>query len=335
LRGVVFLGDRKVGLRDFPDPEPGPREAVVGVEASSICGSDLRIYRRPEVNPNLIQGHEAAGVVVAVGDAVTSVKPGTRVSVYHHIGCGNCEYCRSGDWFYCRERWTWGLGIRHGSFSNLLLTDAAGCFQLPEELTYLDGSIISCAGGTAYAGLNKLHLEPDDVLAVYGLGPVGLSALMIAKAIGVPVAAIELVEERLRLGERLGADLVVDAKSENPVEAIKAFTGGRGASAVAECSGSTQGRVNALASAAPLGRVAFIGMGTRNVMIDAELFPGYDLTLVGNHVFNVALYDPFVRLMLNRGVHLEEMVTHRYSVEEAEEAFRLFDSGTCGKVAFV
>lgn len=335
MRGVVFFGGQKVGLREFPDPKPGPSEAVVRVEASSICGSDLHLFRRSKVDPNFIQGHEAAGVVVSVGEAVTSIEPGDRVSVCHHVGCGNCEHCRRGDWFYCRDRWTWGLGIRHGSFSDLLLTHAAGCFQLPEALTYADGSIISCAGGTAYAGLTKLNLAPDDVLAVYGLGPVGLSVLMIAKAIGVPVVGIELVEERLRLAERLGADLVVDASSESPVETARAFTGGKGFSAVAECSGTPQARINALKSAAPLGRIAFIGMGTRDATIDAGLFPGIDLTLVGNHVFNVGLYDPLTRLLINRGVSLDDMVTHRYSIEDAEEAFRIMDSRACGKVTFV
>lgn len=100
----------------------------------------------PHVQADLIQGHEAAGIVENVGDAVENIRPGERVSVYHHIGIDDCDMCRSGDWFYCNNRWTWGINVRNGSFSNLLLTHANGCFRMPDIISDIDGSILSCGG---------------------------------------------------------------------------------------------------------------------------------------------------------------------------------------------
>lgn len=335
MRGVVFLGNRRVAVKDFPDPEPGPNEALVRVKAATICGSDLHIFRRPEVRDDIVQGHEAAGIVERVGEAVENVKPGERVSVNHHIGVDNCDMCRSGDWFYCKNRWTWGLGIRNGSFGDLLLTHAKGCFRLPRELSFIDGSIISCAGGTAYQGLIKLGVAADDDVVVSGLGPVGLSAVMFAKAIGARIIGVEPIEMRRELALKLGADIVLDPTEGDVVERVKALTAGEGASVVAECSGSADAQSNALSCVRPFGRIGFIGMGARELTIDPSIFSAIDITLTGNHVFNVSLYDRIVRLMVDRGLHLEDMTTHRFSLEQAEEAFRIFDSGRSGKVAFI
>lgn len=335
MRGVVFQGNKRLEIRDFPDPEPGLNEVVVRVKAATVCGSDLHIFRRPNVKDDVIQGHEAAGVVEEVGEAVENIRPGERVSVYHHVGIDDCEMCRRGDWYYCKNRWTWGIGVRNGSFSDLLLTHANGCFRLPEELTFIDGSIISCGGGTAYQGLIKLGVEADDDVVVSGLGPVGLSAVMFAKAVGARVIGVEPVDVRRELALNLGADVVVDPVEEKVVERIKALTNGVGASVVAECSGSTEARNNALRCVRPFGRIAFIGAGARELMIDPGIFSAADITLTGNHVFNVGLYDKMVRLMTNRKMHLEDMTTHRFSLEQAEEAFRVFDSRKAGKVAFV
>jgi len=333
VKGVVFLGNRKVAVRDFPDPEPGPNEVVVRIKAASICGSDMGRFRGT-TSSEMVQGHEGAGVVERVGSAVENIKPGDRVSIYHHIGTDGCEMCRRGDWFYCKNRWTWGLGIRNGSFSDLLLTHANGCFKMPPELTFIDGSIVSCRGGTAYQGLVKIGVAADDDLIVTGLGPVGLSMVIFAKAMGARVIGVEPIEARRELALKLGADFVLDPVSENIVEKVKALTAGSGATAVAECSGSLEARNTALNCVNAFGRVVFIGMGRERLSLDPNLFTGYDITLTGVHVWNVKLYDRIVKLMTNRRIHLEQMTTHRFPIEHAQEALDIFDSGKSGNVVF-
>jgi len=335
MRGVVFLGDSKVTLKDFPDPKPGPNEVVVKVKAATICGSDLHLFRRPKVSSDMIQGHEAAGIVESMGSAVENVEVGDRVSVCHHIGIDDCDMCRSGDWFYCKNRYTWGLSVRHGSFSPLLLTHANGCFKMPEEISFVDGSIISCGGGTAYHCLVKLGVGADDIVAVFGLGPVGLSVLMFAKAMGAKVIGVEPIEERQQLSEKLGADTVLDPTKVSIVQNLKALTNGKGPMVAIDCSGNSEARSYALNCVRPFGRVAFIGMGAREMKIDGGIFSATDITLTGNHVFNVKYYDRIVNLMINRGLHLDAMTTHNYSLDEVEEAFKVFDSGKSGKVTFI
>jgi len=333
LRGVLFLGNRKVTLRDFPDPDPEPNEVVVRVKAASICGSDMGRFRGPTPSDR-IQGHEGAGIVEHIGDAVENVKPGDRVSIYHHIGADGCEMCRSGDWFYCKNRWTWGLGVRDGSFSNLLLTHANGCFKMPAEMTYIDGSVISCRGGTAYQGLVKIGVQADDFLVVSGLGPVGLSTVMFAKALGARVIGVEPIDVRRELALKLGAEAAFDPVGENIVEKVKILTGGRLATAAVECSGSLEARNTALKCVGAFGRVVLLGMGPEKLTVDPNLFTGYDVTLTGVHIWNVRLYDRIVRLMTNNSLHLDQMTTHQFPIEQAQEALDIFDSGRSGNVVF-
>jgi len=333
LRGVIFLGNRKVAVKDLPDPVPRPSEVVVRVKAASICGSDIGRFRGSG-GSEMVQGHEGSGVVERIGDAVENVKPGDRVSVYHHIGLDGCEMCRSGDWFYCKNRWTWGLGVRNGSFSNLLLTHANGCFKMPPEMTYIDGSVVSCRGGTAYQGLVKIGVGADDFLIVTGLGPLGLSVVMFARALGARVIGVEPIEIRRELGLRVGAEAVFNPLVEDVVDEVKALTGGRLATAAAECSGRLEAREVALKCVGAFGRVVLLGMGPGKMSVDPNLFTGYDVTLTGVHVWNVRLYDRIVRLMANNALHFEEVTTHQFKIEQAQEALDVFDSGRSGNVVF-
>ncbi|MEM2094123.1 MAG: alcohol dehydrogenase catalytic domain-containing protein [Candidatus Bathyarchaeia archaeon] len=333
MRGVVFLGNRRVAVRDFPDPVPQPNEVVVRIKAASICGSDMSRFRG-NASSEMVQGHEGSGIVEQVGDSVVNVKRGDRVSIYHHIGIDGCEMCRRGDWFYCKNRWTWGLGVRNGSFCNMLLTHANGCFKMPPELSYIDGSIISCRGGTAYQGLVKIGVGVDDFLVVFGLGPLGLSVVMFAKALGARVIGVEPIRIRRELGLKLGVEEVFDPFSEDIVEKVRNLTNGRLATAVAECSGNLEARNLALRCVGSFGRVVLLGMGPGKLSLDPNLFTGYDITLTGVHVWNVRLYDQIIRLMRNKSLHFEEMTTHRFTVEQAQEALETFDSGNSGNVVF-
>lgn len=173
MRGVVFLGDGKLAVKDFETPKPGRGEVLVRTKAAAICGSDIFMYHQPrsryEGRPEIIAGHEPAGIVEAVGEGVTMVKPGDRVTLYHYIGCGKCNQCLAGYRQWCAE--TKGLGSRiHGADADFVLVNEDNCFILPDQLSFIDGAFMACAAGTSYSALSKLQLNGKNNLVVLGLG---------------------------------------------------------------------------------------------------------------------------------------------------------------------
>src|SRR5712671_5293881 len=211
MKGIVFLGDRKLELREFPDPTPGPRDVILEIKASGMCGSDLHNYRAAaqpagavtggiKREAGMIAGHEPCGIVAAVGAGVTEkeARVGQRVMDHHYDGCGTCKHCRAG--------WT--------------------LVPLPDSLSFVTGAAISCGTGTAWGALKRLNLQGGETLAIFGQGPVGLSATQLAVVMGARVIAIDVAPERRKLAQAFGAHEVIDAKSGDMVAAIRNLTHG-------------------------------------------------------------------------------------------------------------
>src|SRR6267143_209556 len=265
MRGVVFLGGRKLELREFPDPKPGPGEVVVAMKASGMCGSDLHPYRAVGnaaaalglggTGGPVVAGHEPCGVVAARGPGVADADAptGQRVMVHHYKGCGRCKHCREGIVVY-------GM-TGHGGHAPFMTVPAFTLVPLPESLTFEEGAAISCGTGTAYGALKRLDVSGRDTLAVFGQGPVGLSATMLGVAMGARVIAVDISPERLGLAKEFGADAVVNSRDTDPVAAIHDLTHGEGAETTMDCTGVADARVAAVRSAGTWGRVALVGEG--------------------------------------------------------------------------
>jgi D-arabinose 1-dehydrogenase-like Zn-dependent alcohol dehydrogenase len=197
------------------------------MRAAAVCGSDLHGYRAPrEKRPpdgqgGIIPGHELSGVVHSIGEGVTGVHVGDRVAVYHYRGCGHCQQCRAGRLMWCAQKRGYG-GPIHGSDADLLVTDARNCLPLPDDFSFAAGALLMCVAGTAYEAMRKLDASGRGTLAIFGLGPVGLTGLLMARAMGAQVVGIDVSPERLALASRLGAQAVVDAAHENVVERFNA-----------------------------------------------------------------------------------------------------------------
>ena len=211
--GIILPGGSRTERVTVPVPEPGHGQVLIEVQASSICGSDIRaIYREhlgsgAEAYQNVIAGHEPCGRVVAVGEGCTERSVGDRVVVYHISGCGQCSECRHGYMIGCespnRAAYGWQ---RDGGHAPYLLAEEVNCLPLPEPLTYEDGALVSCGFGTAYEGLLRLDVSGRDQLLITGLGPVGLAAGLMAKKMGVGlVVGTDLSPERAALATQLGA----------------------------------------------------------------------------------------------------------------------------------
>src|SRR5919198_258037 len=247
MRGVVFTGNRAAEIREFPDPQAGPGEAVVKIRASGLCGTDLHRYRAAE-STEMMTGHEPCGVIAELGPgAPDGLALGDRVMVHHYRGCGVCEMCAMGYEQLCPEgRVTYGGGTGHGANADYILVPSRTLVPLHDELSFAAGATISCGTGTAWNGLKKMSVSGRDRVAVFGQGPVGLSGTLSAKCMGSSVIAIDVVPERLSLARELGAEHVINSREVDAVTAIREVTGGAGASAGVGKSGETQGRTQAV-----------------------------------------------------------------------------------------
>lgn len=341
MRGVLLLGDKKVEVRKFPDPMPGFGEVVVEMKASGLCGSDLRgQYRVPAEQRGTadtlkIAGHEPCGVVAEVGEGVTNVRVGDRVMVHHYRGCRFCKYCRIGYSQLCvHGHEVYGSNL-HGGDADLMLVDASTCIPLPEGMTFEEGASCACGTGTAYQALKRIDISGRDTLAIFGQGPVGLSATLLGSIMGARIIAVDIIPERLELARRLGAAEVIDARSSDPVEAIKELTGGEGAEATMDCTGIAEARVNAVDSAKLFGRVCFVGEGgTVTLNVSPQVIHRH-LTIYGSWTFSTVGLEETANYIVDRKVPLKDLITHRYSIDQAEEAFQVFDEGRTGKPVFV
>lgn len=333
MRGLVFTGNRQTALEEFPDPAPGPGEVVVEMRASGICGSDLNLYRRASFDRAVICGHEPCGVVAATGPG-TEVPVGTRVMVHHYRGCMRCWLCQMGYTQMCRAARVMGTDIDGGN-ARYLLAPAYSLVWLPDELSFEEGAAIACGTGTAYAALKRLDVSGRDTLAIFGQGPVGLSATQLAVAMGARVVALDPSSERRDMARDMGADVVLDPSEIDPVASIRDLTHGEGADMTLDCSGNSDARVFCARAARPWGKACYVGAhGTATFEMTPDVIHR-QLTMLGCWTFNPALMAECARFAVDRHVPLGRVFTDRYSLEDAEIAFQRTEARATGKGVFV
>jgi len=216
-------------VREVPVPTPGPGQALVEIYASGVCHTDLHAADGDwPVKPTVpfIPGHEGAGRVVALGPDVTHLKVGDRVGIaWLHSACGHCDFCFSGWETLCPQQENSGYSV-NGSFAEYALGQADYLGRIPESLSYVDAAPILCAGVTTYKGLKQTATRPGDWVVISGVGGLGHVAIQYAKAMGLHVAAVDLGPEKMALAQALGAEITIDAKTQNPPAEIQKQIGG-------------------------------------------------------------------------------------------------------------
>ena len=348
MRGIVFLGDRKVELRNFPDPTPGPGEVVIQMKASGMCGSDLKFYRSPpgeaqkalglggDAEP-FIGGHEPCGVVVARGPGVSEreAPTGQRVMDHHYAGCGACKHCRVGWSQLCRQGITVYGVTAHGGHADYLKVPVRTLVPLPDELSFAEGAAVACGTGTAYGALRRMHIAGGDTLAVFGQGPVGLSATVLGKAMGVRVIAVETSSERLKLAKDFGADTLVDASREDAVKSLLEHTRNEGVDLALDCTGAAAARRAAVRCVKTWGTACYVGEGGDVTLDVSPDLLRRQVTLIGSWTFSAMGMLECARFIADKRIALERIFSHRWKLEQADAAYRSFDTQTTGKGVFL
>jgi len=343
MTGAILPGNSTVEFREFEIPKPGYGQVLIQTKASTICGSDIRCIYREHTGkgaegyiPGTIAGHEPCGVIVEAGEGLKRFKTGDRVIVYHISGCGVCYDCRRGYQISCtsehRKAYGWQ---RDGGMAPYILADEKDLIPLPDELTYLDGAQVACGFGTVYEAIEKIGVNGNDAVLVTGLGPVGLAALMMAKAVGAQMTiGVEVNEQRIELAKKLGlVDYVF--KPDVALEEIMKVTGGKGVEKAIDASANAAARRLAIQATRSWGHIAFVGEGgTVNFEPSPDIIHGQK-TIHGSWVTSLWRMEDLVERLVRWGIHPEDLVTHRFPLEQAGEAYSLMASGNCGKVAVV
>ena len=337
MKGVVYLGDSEVEVREIPKPEPGPNEVVIEMKVGGLCGSDLHKYHssRPWAleREGMISGHEPTSVVSELGEDVSNLSVGDRVCVYHSVGCGHCNVCLSGTPVFCENEGAFGR-TRNGCHADYMLSEARYCLPLPDSLSFSVGAQLACTAGTAFSATNKIPSRAGDTFVVFGLGPVGLTVLLFGEAMGYKTIGVDVHPFRMKNAERVAGGTILNGRDVDPVGAILDLTGGKGAEGVVECSGNEIARAQAAAAARLHGTVVYVGAGAEHLKIDFLDILRKALTLKGNSVYSMGDYFKAVAFLEKHDIPLDDMVTHRFKIDQAVEAFRTFDSGETGKVIF-
>ena len=347
MRGLSFGGSSTIEFLEVPDPTPGEGEVVLEVKASGMCGSDLKMYRAPRgtltiarvaMKEPVIAGHEPCGVVAAIGPGVSpnEARIGDRVMVHHYAGCQVCDHCRSG-WEQMCDRQTplvFGIGS-HGGHAPYMKVPARTLVPLPDELSFEAGAAISCGTGTAFQGLKRVGLSGDDTIAIFGQGPVGLAATQLAAAMGARVIALDINAERLNRAKEFGAHHLVNPKTQDPVDAIKELTKGKGVRVAMEASAAPEARSAALAALAPWGTLALIGGSTSFTVDNVSTITSRQLTIIGSWTFSKIGQAQFARYVAERGIPVDKVFTDRWRLEQGDEAYKHFAKQSAGKGVFI
>ena len=323
----------------WPDPTPGPAEAVVKIAATSLCGTDAHIYRwddwaRSRIHPPRIIGHELCGEVVETGSDVTLVAKGDYVAAESHITCGHCFQCRTGQAHVCKNYRILGID-RDGSFAEYVCLPQTVLWKtsrdIPPEFACLQeplGNAVDAALAEGVTGRTVL---------ITGCGPTGLFAAAVARASGAAtIIASDISGYRLDLAKQAGADHVLDAASETPesmAAAIRAITGGEGVDASLEMSGAPAGLHQAFNAVKNGGRVTLFGIPTGPMTCDVA----NEIIFKGIRVYGITgrrLFSTWYRLagLFKAGLNIKPIVTHTFPLADYAKGFDLIQTGRCGKV---
>ncbi|MGA2111641.1 MAG: zinc-binding dehydrogenase [Anaerolineales bacterium] len=328
--GVHFLGRGRISLDRMPIPEPKDQDVLVQIKVAGICGTDRENLLGS--GQTVVPGHENAGVVAAT-DKALRLKVGDRVGINCHITCRRCEYCLRGDLYFCPELKVVGFDI-DGGFAEYALIPEPCCMFLPADISFDAGSLLMDVFGTAYRGVKQGRPLPGDQVAVWGAGPIGLAAMLTAKHLGAQVASIDFNQHRLETARNLGAQLVLNPGREDVVAALMEWTAGRGLDIAYECVGNEQAALQALSALRKRGRLGVIGVSDHLTINPWEQLIRRELSLYGSRNFTLPEFDEMVSIV-RHGLPVEKIISHRFPMDQAADAFEVFRSGECEKVTLV
>ncbi len=332
---VKLKPEQGIWMQDVPEPEVGHNDLLIQIEKTAICGTDIHIYRWDEwsqknVPLGLTTGHEYVGRVVGMGQEVRGFELGDRVSGEGHITCGHCRNCRAGRRHLCRN--TQGVGVnRAGAFAEKLVIPAFNAFKLPNDVSDDIAAIFDPFGNAVHTALS-FDLVGEDVL-ITGAGPIGSMAAAVAKHAGARHVVVSDVNDyRLEIAKKMGATLTVNVAQSSIAAAMKVLNMNEGFDVGLEMSGVPSAFHSMLEAMNHGGKIAMLGIPPGQMGIDwtQVIFKGLEI----KGVYGREMFETWYKMssLIQSGLDLQTMITHRFPIAQYEEGFRVMDSGMSGKV---
>lgn len=330
MKTVHVLGNEKVEVVDIPEPEPQEDLVVVKVLSSGICGTESTSYfGQNKLKYN--SGHEAAGIVWKIDDAKL-VKKGDRVSLFPtmYYYCHKCPPCLAGDWYHCQNP------VTHqrfpGTHSQYELIREDCCLPIPDDIPFNTAALIDDCLGTPYRGITRLRMNATDTVLITGVGPIGAAATIISKFFNARVIAVDINDLRLKHVKQYGVEHTINPMKDNLKKKVREITKNRGVDIALECSGREEAQVECLDAVKPLGRVGFLGIKSINTKINIPLyFIIKEITAIGSWASRPYEHPEIIK-MIQQGLPVEQLITHKFKIDDASTAFETFFSGKSVKV---
>lgn len=333
MRALVFRGPGDIGLEEVAIPRAGYGEAVIRVTLTTICGTDVHILKGEyPVKPGLIIGHEPVGVIHELGPGVTGYKPGERVLVGAITPCGQCNFCLSGNLSQCGGAiggWRFGNTINGAQAEYLLVPNAqANLARIPDHLRDEEVVLLADIASTGFSASESAEMKLGDTVAVFALGPIGLSAALGARLHGASkIFGVDSNPVRLECAKKMGVDVTLNFHEVDPVEEIMRLTGNRGVDVAIEALGQQQTFENALRVIRPGGTLSSLGVYSGKLSIPPQPFAAG----LGDHKIVTTLCPGgkermrrLIELVANRRVDLTPLLTHTFPLSRIKEAYELF-----------
>jgi threonine 3-dehydrogenase len=324
-----------IWLENIPEPKAGPNDVLIRIRRSAICGTDMHIYNwdswaQRTIPVPLAVGHEYSGVIVEVGSEVRGFKPGDRVSGEGHITCGHCRNCRAGRRHLCRN--TVGVGVsRAGSFAEYLALPAVNAFKLPEAIDDDIAAILDPFGNATHTALS-FGMVGEDVL-ITGAGPIGIMATAIARFVGARhIVVTDVNDYRLALARRMGASRAINITRASLDDTMKELGMEEGFDVGCEMSGNPAALRELIRTMHHGGSVALLGIPPGDTAIDWNQVIFKGLVLKG--IYGREMFETWYKMssMLQSGLDLKPVITHRLPIAEFQRGFEIMGSGQSGKV---
>lgn len=326
MKALLLSEYKKLELTDMPTPAIGPEEVLIRVKACGICGSDVHGFDGSTGRriPPLVMGHEASGVIEAVGPAVRGLSEGDRVAFDSMVSCGKCRFCRRGNINLCDNRQVLGVSCgdyrRHGAFAEYVSVPQQIIYKLPDSLSYEHAAMIEPVSVAVHA-VSITPVRLGDTAIVVGAGMIGLLTLQAARLAGCArIISVDLEDHKLEVAKKVGADATVNPKTADPVKFILEETGGRGADVVFEAVGATEPIRTSIAAVRKGGTVTLIGNIRPDIDLPLQAVVTREIRLQGSCASS-GEYPECIALMGRGAIDVSSMLTAKASLEEGPRWF--------------
>jgi L-iditol 2-dehydrogenase len=331
MKVAVLKGTRSIGIESRPVPEIKADQVLVRVRAAGICGSDLHGFEGawPDKRAvGLIMGHENTGEVAETGDEATVFKVGDRVAVDPQVPCLRCEECLQGWTHVCSNMKLLGSSARgayDGGYAEYIAISERNLHPLPEGLSYEEGTLFDPVGNALHL-VGRAELKMGDRVALFGAGTLGLCSLQVVRGAGAAETFVaDLSPYRLSVAARLGADLCINSREQDPVEAILEATKGRGVDVAVEAVGKKETYQQCLQVVRKRGKIIALGNMADTIVLNLFRLVSWEVSLIGTTGFTPLEIDRVLRLMASGKFDPKPLITHSYRLEEVQDAFELLD----------